>query len=76
MADFAAHPRVGRAGQHAVFCCHPAQPGALDEGRHPILDRGGAQNMGIAHLDQRGSFRMFGKADLNRDSAHFIEFPA
>ena len=32
--------------------------------------------MGITHLDQSRPFGMFGKAHLNRDRAHFIEFPA
>jgi hypothetical protein len=44
--------RVRRARQHAVFRGHPAASLALEERRHLLLDARGAQDLGVAHLDQ------------------------
>ncbi|AEM42080.1 hypothetical protein KVU_2241 [Ketogulonicigenium vulgare WSH-001] len=72
----ALHPRMGRAGQHAVFCGHPTQPRVLQERRHARVQRCRAQHMRIAHFDQARPFGMPADAGFNRDFTHFIGLAA
>ena len=60
---------VGGAGQHAVFRGDPAEAGVAQERRHPGLDAGGAQNLGVAHADQGGAFGVAGEACGDGDFA-------
>ena len=63
---------MGGAGQHAVFGGDPARAGAAQEGRHPALDRGGAEHLGIAHADAAGALRVPRHAGLEQDAAKGI----
>ena len=58
---------MGRARQHAVFGGDPAAAGIAHPGRHPLVDRGGAQHVGVAELDQARALGMAGKARLEGD---------
>src|SRR6185437_13321590 len=64
--------RMGRARQHAIFGGDPAAPGVTQEGRHFLLDRGGAQDMSVAEAGEAGSLGVFGKTRLEADRAQFV----
>src|SRR6266542_700900 len=66
-APLAAHARVRRARQHAVLRRHPALALPLEEGRHLLLDRGGADDLRVAELDQD---RALGVAEVVAGHAH------
>ena len=51
---------VGGARQHAVFGRHPALATALLVARHLLFDRGGAQHLGVAKLDQHRALGVHG----------------
>jgi hypothetical protein len=53
---------VGGARQHAVFGRHPALAAAPLVRRHPVFDRGGAQDARVAELDEHGALGMDGEA--------------
>src|ERR1051326_4077039 len=61
-SGFAVGASMGRARQHAVFGGHPAALGVAHPRRHLFVDRGGAQHMGVAELDQARALGMTGKA--------------
>jgi hypothetical protein len=52
----------------------PAVSLSLEPWRHALLDRGGAQHMGIAELDQARAFGMDGNGPFERDRAHGVVF--
>ena len=56
-----------RARQHAVFGGDPAPAGVAQKRRHALLDRGGAQHMGVAELRQARALGVFGYPRLERD---------
>jgi hypothetical protein len=58
----ALHALVGGARQHAVLRRDPAAALALEEGRHPLLDTGGAEHAGVAELGQDRALGMTGKS--------------
>ena len=57
---FAVHPAAGGARQHAVFRRHPALTLAAQKRRHFFVDAGGADDLGVAALDQHRAFGMLG----------------
>src|SRR5207244_5803394 len=54
----AIHAGIGGTRQHAVFRRHPAFALALQKGRDLLLDRGRAEHLGIAELDEHRPFRV------------------
>ena len=61
----AGRARVRGAREHAVLGRDPSAAGALQERRHAILDRGGAENLRVTQRDQRGPFRVPRDAGLD-----------
>ena len=61
-----------RARQHPVFRSDPSLAGIAQERRHPLLDRGGAQHMGVAEFREARAFGIFGDARLEGDRPHRI----
>ena len=53
--------RVRRARQHAVLGGDPALALAFQERRDALLDTRGADDAGVAKLDQHRAFRMLGE---------------
>jgi hypothetical protein len=70
--SLAPHPRVGGAGQHAVFRRHPTQPGVLQEWRHAFLEARRAQHMRRPAFDQARALGMFRRTDLDGNVADFV----
>jgi len=66
---FAPGAGVGRARQHAVFGGHPALAAVAQEGRHALLDRGGAQDVGVAEAHEAGAFGVAGGVELQAHRA-------
>ena len=66
---FAVGARVGCTRQHAVFSGQPALPFALQKWRHFVLDADGAQDLGVAGLDQHRALGMARVAACNPDIA-------
>src|SRR5690606_4078725 len=60
---------VGGARQHAVLGRYPALALAAQEGRHLVVDAGGAQHAGVAEADEDGAFGMAGEAALGAQGA-------
>src|SRR5450755_3238181 len=73
---FAAHARVGRTRQHSIFGGEPAATLALEESRHAFIDRGRAQNMCFAALDQRRAFCVPGVVARDRHRAQLVGMAA
>jgi hypothetical protein len=69
---FAITSCVGSAWQHAVLGGHPAQARVAEERRNAGFDTGGAKHLGIAHADQRRTFRVAGEARGDRDFAEGV----
>jgi len=65
-------PGRGRARQHAVFGRHPALAAVAQKRRHPLLDRGGAEHLGVAELRQARAFGIFRHTRFEGDRAHRI----
>src|SRR5690606_31671595 len=63
---------VGGAWQHAVLGRYPALALAAQEGRHLVVDAGGAQHAGIAEADEDGAFGMAGEAALDAHGAQLV----
>jgi heat-inducible transcriptional repressor len=68
----APHALGGGARQHAVFRRHPAAPQAAQPRRHPVLERGGAQHVGVAEAHQARALGMPGDARFQADGADFV----
>src|SRR5262249_39080236 len=64
--------RVGRARQHAVLGGHPAAARIAHPGRHLLVDRGGAEHVGVAELHQARALGVAGKAGFERDLAKLV----
>src|SRR6516162_2889321 len=64
--------RAGRLRQHAVFRRDPAASGVAQEGRHRVLDRGGAEDLSIAEAGEAGTLRIFIHAWLQADLAQLV----
>src|SRR5438034_135689 len=54
----------GRARQHAVLGGDPAPAGVAQKRRYALLDRSGAQHMGIAEFGEARAFGIFGDPRL------------
>jgi len=52
LGGFSIAARVGSSRKHSIFGGNPALALAAKEGRHPVLDRGGAQHAGFAKGDK------------------------
>ena len=63
----ARHPLVRRAREHPVLGGHPARAGAEDVRRHLLLDRGGAEDVGVAEAREAGALRVLRDAGLEDD---------
>ena len=63
---------MGRARQHAVLGGHPAAAGVAHPGRHPLVDRGGAQHVGVAELHQARALGMAGEAGFEGNFAKLV----
>ena len=70
---FAVHARVRRARQHAVLGRQPALTLALQETRHLVFDAGGADDLGVAALDQHRAFGMLGVLAGDADGAQRVD---
>jgi hypothetical protein len=64
--------RVRGTRQHAVFGGHPALAAAALVRRHLLVDRGGAQHLGVAEGDQHRAFGVAGIAALQVHRAQGI----
>ena len=64
--------RRRRARQHPVFRRDPSFAGIAQKGRHPLLNGGGAQHMGVAELREARAFGIFGDTGLEADGPHRI----
>ncbi len=62
LGRFAPHALAGGTRQHAVFGGDPAFAAALLVRRHFLFDTGGADDFGVAALDQHRAFGVFGVA--------------
>jgi hypothetical protein len=60
---------MGRAWQHAVFCSDPAAPRIAQKRWHLLVDRGGAEDVGLAELHEARAFSVTGEARVERDRA-------
>ena len=69
---FTVRAGMGRARQHAVFGRHPAAARIAQERWHFLVDRGGAENMGIAEFDQAGALGVAGEARFEADGAKLV----
>ncbi len=63
---------AGGARQHAVFGGQPTLALAFKETRHAIFNADGADNLGIAKLDQYRSLGVFGVVAGDADRAELI----
>jgi hypothetical protein len=70
LVDLARRALAGGAGQHGIFSRDPTLAGVAQERGHGFLHAGGAEHLGIADLDQRGSFRGSQKARHEFHGAH------
>ena len=64
--------RVGRARQHGVLAGDPALAAVLQERRHPLLDRGGADDPGLAGADRAPSPRDFQPVGRDGERAQLV----
>ena len=62
----------GGAGQHAVLGGDPALALALQERGHPLLDAHGADDLGVADLDEDRAFRVLGVAPGEGDRPELV----
>jgi len=69
---FTVRARMGRARQHAIFRGDPAAPGIAQERRHFLVDRGGAQDMGVAEFHQARALGMAREARLEGNGAKLV----
>ena len=72
LGRFALAAGMRRAGQHRIFCRHPAFTLAAQPWRQAVFDAGGDQNAGVAKADQAAAFGMFGEMGFDRNGAHFV----
>ncbi len=63
---------AGRAWQHAVLGGDPAALAALEKVRHPLLDRGVAQDPGVAELHEDGALGVSRVAADETQGAHLV----
>ena len=71
-AAIALGPRLGAAWQHRVLGGHPAATAALTEGRHTLLDRGGAEDPRVSHCDERAALGIGNRMQFDRCWAKLI----
>jgi hypothetical protein len=45
---------------------------AFEEGRHVVLDRGGADHLGVAAFDQHGAFRVHREIEREGQRTGFV----
>src|SRR5260370_11343674 len=64
--------RRRRTRQHPVFRGDQSLAVITQKGRHALLDRGGAQHMGVAELRKARAFGIFGDTGLEADRPHRI----
>src|SRR5260370_24613177 len=64
--------RRRRTRQHPVFRGAASLAGIAQKGWHALLDRGGAQHMGVAELRETRAFSIFGDTGLEADRSHHI----
>ena len=57
-------PGFGRARQHAVLGGDPPATGIAEKWRHPILETGGTQDLGIAEVGEARPFGVLAEAGL------------
>jgi hypothetical protein len=75
-SGFALHAVACGARQHAVFGGDPALAAVAQPRRRLFFQARGAQHMGVAELDEAGTFGMFGEIALERDLAHLVQLSA
>ncbi len=67
LRDLARHARVGGARQHPVLRGHPALALALEERRHLVLEAHGADDAGVAELDEARALGVLQEAGRELD---------
>src|SRR5262245_21341907 len=72
-AVLARRARVGGAREHRVLGRHPALALPLPEGRHLVLDRGGADHPRRAELDEHRALGMQEEVASDRDGPKLVE---
>src|SRR6266540_2449767 len=72
----AGRARIGGARQHAVLGRHPALALPLEEGRNLVLDRGGAEDFGVAELHEHRALGIAQVVTGDRNGAELIRAAA
>src|SRR2546427_3030302 len=72
LGGFAHGPLGGGAREHGVLRGHPAPVLASQKSRHLLLDRHGADHLGLPHLDQHRPFRVLDEVARDLDRTEFV----
>src|SRR5260370_16736417 len=70
--DLPIRPLIRGAREHSVFAGHPDFAAALEESGNAVVHRRGADDAGLAQLDQHAAFRGGNEVRRNFERAHLV----